>query len=154
MIRITLMTFLVLFSCQSLATKIYKWVDENGQIHYSSNKPANQETETVKVRKGPKAVAKTSADEVVSSDESKSDGSDNSSEMDAEAKAAAKKELAAADRINRKKQCDVARKNYNSLNATVRVVRTNEKGETVRMTDDERVNALATAKKAMNQYCK
>ena len=74
-------------------------------------------------------------------------------EVDAEAEAAAKARLAAADKINNKKQCELARKNYAALNASVRVSRTNEKGETVRMTDDERVKAMQAAQQGIKKYC-
>lgn len=145
MLRIILFAILIVISGQSLATKIYKWVDENGQIHYSSTKPVNQEVETVKVRKGPKVTAKTATNA--------SDENQQSPTEDDEAEAAAKKQLAAVDVVNRKKQCDLARDNYNALNASIRVVRTNEKGEKVRMSDEERVSALATAQKGIDQYC-
>ncbi len=153
MFRITLVAMLLLFSSQIMAEKIYKWVDEDGQIHYSSKKPDNQEVETVKVRKGPKVKAKVTAVTDNTTENAAEAGEQNTAQTDAVAEAAAKQKLAAADKVNRKKQCDMARNNYSALNATVRVLRTNEKGEKVRMSDDERVKALATAQKGIDQYC-
>ncbi len=148
MLKIILFTLLIAFTGQNWAGKIYKWVDENGQIHYSSKKPDNQDVETVKVKKGPKVAPKQTKDSDVTDQSSTTDSDD-----DVEARAAAKKQLAAADAVNNKKQCELARKNYAALNASVRVVRTNEKGETVRMSDDERLNSLLTAQKSIDQYC-
>lgn len=150
MFKTLILVVVVLFSSQLAAEKIYKWVDENGQIHYASQKPANQQVETVKLRTPPKAAPKTDA-EATNPDPDATAGS--ADEVDAEAEAAAKARLAAADKINNKKQCELARKNYAALNASVRVSRTNEQGETVRMTDDERVKAMQAAQQGIKKYC-
>lgn len=152
---LTLMTA-VLFTGQLAAEKIYKWVDDKGQIHYSSKKPVGQEAETMKLKKAPKAPAKTvteSDDQAKNKDEENKDVESADAKAKAKAKAEAAAQLAEADKVNNKKQCDLATKNYAALNATVRVSRKNAQGETVRMTDDERVNALQTAQQAMKQYC-
>ncbi|MGJ8663765.1 MAG: DUF4124 domain-containing protein, partial [Marinicella sp.] len=147
----------VMISSQVLAEKIYKWVDENGQIHYSSSKPVDHEAETVKVRKGPKIVPKPES-ESTENTESTTNGEETTDPEDAEvdeaAEAEARKQLAAADRINNKKQCDLAQSNLNALNATVKITRKNEQGEMVRMSDDERVAAMKTAQQGVKQYCK
>lgn len=153
MSRIFITMLLVMLVGQSMATKVYKWVDENGQIHYSSQKPVDQEVETVKLRKAPKVAATSEpADAETAADEATSGEAAEDATATA-AEAAAREQLAAADRVNRQKQCELARKNYAALNRTIRVVRTNENGETVRMTDDERVKALATAQRGIDQYC-
>ncbi|MCX7552669.1 DUF4124 domain-containing protein [Marinicella sp. S1101] len=152
MSRILITMLLVMFVGQSMATKVYKWVDENGQIHYSSQKPVNQKVETIKLRKAPKVTA---ASEQADTEEGAETATDEATTDDAEdaAEAAAREQLAAADRVNRQKQCELAKNNYAALNRTIRVVKTNENGETVRMTDDERVKALATAQRGIDQYC-
>lgn len=152
MSRILITMLLVMFVGQSMATKVYKWVDENGQIHYSSQKPVNQKVETVKLRKAPKVTA---ASEQADTEEDTETATDEATTDDVEdaAEAAAREQLAAADRVNRQKQCELAKNNYAALNRTIRVVKTNENGETVRMTDDERVKALATAQRGIDQYC-
>ncbi len=148
---------ILLISGQSWAEKIYKWVDENGQIHYSSQKPNDQQAETVKVKKGPKVTPKAEAEPAAAqaTDAGQTDAEQTETEAaaDAAAEEAARKQLAEADRINNRKQCDLARKNYAALNATVRVTRRDANGQVVRMTDDERVNALKTAQQAIKQYC-
>jgi hypothetical protein len=150
MFKTLILVVVVLFSSQLAAEKIYKWVDENGQIHYAAQKPAGQEAETVKLRKAPKAAPKA---ETEATNPAPDAADDSTAEVDAEAEAAAKARLAAADKINNKKQCDLARKNYAALNASVRVSRTNEQGETVRMTDDERVKAMQAAQQGIKKYC-
>jgi len=155
MFKTLILMVVVLFSSQLAAEKVYKWVDDNGQIHYSSQRPVGHEAETMKLKKGPRIAAKTDtkAESQAGEESNESASTDADSEAEIAAKAAAKAKLAESDIINNKKQCDLARKNYNALNATVRVTRTNDKGETVRMTDDERVNALQNAQQGIKQYC-
>ncbi len=155
MYRVLLIMLIVMVSSQLLAQKIYKWVDENGQTHYSSTKPVGQETETLKLKKPPKASQQNTPEQAADDPASAKESEQTAEEAKAEAAAeeAAKKELAQADLINNRKQCELARKNHAALNATVRVSRTNANGETVRMTDDERVNALKEAQKGIKRYC-
>lgn len=125
------------------AEKIYKWVDEDGQIHYSSQKPVGHEAEAVKVKKGPKVTpaepGKQAATDTQNTDED----------------AAAKAQLAKTDAENMRRLCEQAKKNMAALNATVRVSKIDEKtGESVRMTDEQRVEAMKNAQKAFKEYCK
>lgn len=152
MFKTLLLMVAVLFSSQLAATKVYKWVDEKGQIHYAAQKPAGQEVETVKLKKAPSITSETDSDQT-DDQEPDAEADPGDAEADAQAAAAAKARLAAADKINNKKQCDLARKNYAALTATVRVTRTNEQGETVRMSDDERVKAMQAAQQGIKKYC-
>lgn len=129
--------------------KIYKWVDENGQIHYSSQKPPGQVVETVKVKKGPKVSPPAEG--------KPTDQADNENAAvteDSEADTLAREQLAKADAENKKKMCEQARRNIDALNASVRVVQKDEKtGENVRMSDEQRVQALKRAQQAVKEYC-
>jgi len=40
---------LIFLSSSAYAAKIYKWIDEDGQIHYSANKPANNKSKSLYV---------------------------------------------------------------------------------------------------------
>ena len=146
--KILTVLILLLFAGLLDAEKIYKWVDEDGQIHYSSQKPAGQEVEKIKVSKGPKvATTATTA-------EAESEKKGDELKKDAEADAAAKAQLAKADQANRKKMCEQARNNLAALNATIRVNTVDEKtGQTVRMTDDQRVAAMKNAQQGIKEYC-
>ncbi len=131
----------------ALAEKIYKWVDEDGQIHYSSQKPTGQQVETVKVKKGPKVSAKTNENV---------NPTQNAVENNADvADAAAKAQLAKTDEANKRKLCEQSRSNVAALNATVRVARIDEKtGETVRMNDEQRLASMKAALEGIKEYCK
>lgn len=148
--NIVITCILLLFSYQLMAEKIYKWVDKDGNIHYSAQKPVNQDVETVKVRKGPRVKDQDSQQEQtdIKGVQPLQSGSDD------EAEAQARDKLAQADAQNKIKMCEQARQNMSALNATVRVTRVDPNtGETVRMTDEERVQAMTNAQRAIDQYC-
>lgn len=131
------------------AAKIYKWVDEDGQIHYSSQKPPGQKVESVKVKKGPKVT------EPAKQESNEASTNEAQTQDDAESDALAKEQLAKADAVNNKRMCEQARKNIAALNASVRVVRVDDKtGETVRMSDNERLDAMKKAQQAVKEFCK
>ncbi|TDR20836.1 DUF4124 domain-containing protein [Marinicella litoralis] len=145
--RTAVTLLLLVVSGLVLAEKIYKWVDENGQIHYSSQKPVGQKAETMKVRNQPKVNAQTNESAVESTEAAES------TETDADA--AAKAQLAKADAASMVRLCEQSRKNLAALNATVRVVQVDEKtGQTVRMNDDQRLQAMKTAQQGIREYCK
>jgi hypothetical protein len=148
MIKPIALLSLLIFASQLQAEKIYKWVDENGQIHYSSKKPPGTEVETMKVSKGPKVTPPAAEEAPVDPNEPVDP------EADAEAEAQARAQLAQSDAVNRKRLCDQARNNLNALNTSVRVQRVDEKtGQTVRMTDEQRVTAMKNAQQAVKEYC-
>ncbi len=47
----------LLLAAPNLASRIYKWVDENGVTHYSETKPAGQEAEELSSRSRPSVEA-------------------------------------------------------------------------------------------------
>ena len=130
------------------AEKVYKWVDEDGQIHYSSQKPDDPNAETVKLRKAPKVVAKKEVEEEVKAE------TEAEEPVDPKAEKEAKKQMAKADAANRKKQCAAARKNLNALNTSTRVATVDEKtGARSMMSDEQRVKAFQQANKAIKEFC-
>lgn len=132
------------------AGKIYKWVDENGQVHYSSQKPVGQEeVETVKVRKGPKIQPKAEPAEEAAAPAEPAEG-----EVDPEVAKEAAKQKAKVDAELKQKQCAAARKNLAALNASTRVMQVDEAtGERSMMTDDQRAKAFAQANQAIKDNC-
>ena len=152
MIKRFVLLLMLLCLTPAMAEKIYKWVDENGQIHYSSQKPVGQEAQTVTVKKAPKVAPAKNNEEGENSSESTTTV-DETTEDDPEADAAARAALAKADAVNNKKQCELARKNLAALSATVRVTKRDANGELVRLTDDQRLAAMKKAQAAIKQYC-
>ncbi len=140
---------LIALSGLAFAGKVYKWVDENGQTHYSSQKPPGQTAETVKIRKSPKVTQKVEPEkEAHQSDAPTKEPSDPKAEKEA------REQMAKADAANRKKQCETARKNLAALNRSTRIARVDEEtGQRTVMTDDERIKAFQQANQAIKENC-
>jgi len=49
----------LLFIASFAQAEVFKWVDKNGQVHYSDKKPENQSTEEIKIRPRNQAVTRT-----------------------------------------------------------------------------------------------
>lgn len=147
----TIVLLMVLFyMSSSLAQKIYKWVDENGQVHYSSKEPLDKKSERMKIKTQ-------KAQSVTTKPESDENEEENDSEKDAEEEVdpKTKKELEAMDKKNKKRMCAQAKANLKSLQDSPRVVQKDPKsGEMVRLDDNQRISALKNARKNIKEFCR
>lgn len=135
------------------AQKIYKWTDENGNVHYSSTKPANDNVETIKLK--PPKVRKKPKQADLKSAESKADEAKDKQEKQPSPKEErqANRQKAAVDAKEQQRECNMARKNLNALSSSTRVATTDENGARRMLTDQERVNAFEKANQAIKQNC-
>ena len=51
--RTALSALLLLLAASAAQAEVYKWVDANGNAHYTDKPPANQKTQTVDIRTQP-----------------------------------------------------------------------------------------------------
>jgi|SRR5215468_9711498 len=136
----------------------YKWIDENGKVHYSDQPPpaSVQKSETIKQ---PKAVhapvpvpvpgAPTAAPKSV-----------NDQEMEfrkrrlqqAEVEAKAQKDAQAAD--EKKRNCQRATEQVQAYERGGRITRYGPNGEQQFLTDQEVQTELVNARKAADSWCK
>ncbi len=146
---IILLSLMTLAPLSASAQKVYKWVDENGQIHYSSKKPQNVDSETMRLK-----VPKPKPEEQAATDQTAAEATTDAADEQA-AEAEATKMLAQVDRENYAKLCTQAKANLNALNSSPRVQQVDEStGQTRRMNDDERVQALKNALDGVRRYCR
>ncbi|WP_395374291.1 DUF4124 domain-containing protein [Marinicella sp. W31] len=140
----TIVVLLFLCAMPLAAQKIYKWVDENGQVHYSSQKPPGQDAEKLNIKAHdpePPAPAEEEGAEAPAEEE--------------EADDATKAELAKLDKANLQRSCQQARSNLASLQNSYRVAQVDPKtGETVRLSDSQRASALKRARDNIKEFCK
>lgn len=148
--RLSILLLLCVFSITAVAaTKVYKWVDKDGNIHYSEQKPVNQQADTLQIKENKPTPTPEKAQ-----DKPEEDSNQALDDAQAQQRAKAEEALAAADTVNKQKLCQQAKANRDALNASVRVSRIDpETGEQVRMGDDERVNALQKAEQTIKEYC-
>jgi len=124
---------MILLAPAALATKVYKWVDENGVPHFSEHPPKNVQATQINPRTG-------HSDPVFygSSSSASSEASDpnlvTQQEYDQE-------------------RCDVARKNMETLRNFGRVKFKGEDGEFQFLTEEEREIRIQRNQEAIDEAC-
>lgn len=141
--RVITAAFILLIHSLSHA-EVYKWVDKDGQVHYGEQ-PGNTGAEIVPIRTNetttPRTMNKDEVDIVKS---------------DIEAKDKKKKEAEEQKKINRDKRkwCNEARSDLQAISSRGRMREINEKGEYIVMTEEQRQQRIAAAKKKEREFCK
>ena len=136
-------SFILLIQSPSHA-EVYKWVDEEGQVHYGEQ-PGNPGAETVPIRTNetttPRTMNKDEIDIVKS---------------DIEAKDKKKKEAEEKKKIDRdkRKRCKEARSDLQTILSRGRMREINEKGEYIVMTEEQRQQRISAARKKEREFCK
>jgi hypothetical protein len=146
-----LMLMLMLVTANASAA-ISKWVDSNGQVHYSDQPPPNVKTQSIRPAQG--ADASTSASGVPAQK--------SIAERDAEFKKAqlAKKEAAEKDAQKQaaleaqQSNCSNAQQALRSLQSGIRIVTIDANGERSFLDDSERQQRIEKAQNDVNTYCK
>ncbi|UCH48157.1 MAG: DUF4124 domain-containing protein [Betaproteobacteria bacterium] len=144
-------------SATTMAQTTYRWDDVDGQTHYSDTPPPAGAT-NVKVIKDrgfdsydsydfEEGAPSASTPSYVEQEARFQERQAKKAEQQAEAE---KERLAAAER---KKNCDLARSNYNTVSVGGRITRINEAGEREYMSDEEIERATAEARRTMEQWC-
>ena len=139
-----------------LASKIYKWTDKEGNVHYGEQPPAKNARE-MKLRKGPAPQAKPAKsggtlDKQASQPESKGSFLDNlAKEREEKAKA---DEIAAKEKARFNKNCSYARKNLASLKIGGRRFEVDEDGNPSALDDKQIQERQQEAQKDVQKWCK
>jgi len=127
---------------------IYKWVDEQGNVHYSQD-PQGQSAEELKLK-----IPKTSSDDegATKTEPKAADDADKTQADDAKQKA--EKQAAAQDQKEAKeKNCQISMKRLATITAGGRLYEVDEKGERHYWDDDTRKAKLEDAQKNVDQWC-
>ena len=131
--------------------ELYKWVDEQGKVHYS-DQPASGKVKSEKkleIRNQPAAAPAASANKSWQ-EKNLEYKKRQSSAADAEAK----KQKEAQEAKAKIENCDKAKKNLKTLEDGVRIYSYNDKGERSSMDDAQRTKAMDDARKAASEWCK
>ena len=142
----TVLVALAVTGITAEAQKMYKWTDENGVVHFSATPPPGQEVESTEMPPG--------AEKLGQDPSALSPASDmpNQAQLRRD-EIAEKRDLARAEAEAREAQCAAKRAEVARLEPHRRVFYTNEKGETVRMDDQVRVDRVAAAKQFIQENC-
>jgi flagellar biosynthesis GTPase FlhF len=128
--------------------KFYKWTDENGNIHYTSEKPENKNANEIKVKTNQPNLSKN----VEENDESEEEVFIEKSKLE---KHNERKKITKKIAQQNKSQCQEARQTITKYQQQVRMSRTDKKsGEKIYLEDSKRQEIIKNAKKAVKKYCK
>ena len=143
---IVMFCFAAGYPAYAQAKEMYSWTDENGVVHFSDTKPAGQEVQTQAIPQG-QALQGSDPYQPVNAANEPSLGEKRREEIDQ------KHQQAQASQAMNEAQCSAWQAEVNRLEPNRRVFYTNEKGETERMDDVERVNRVAQLKSQIAKNC-
>jgi hypothetical protein len=132
---------------QSAADRIYKWVDDNGKVHFGDKPPRTDKAEEIRVRTQPGG-------------DPDSVGRQQRTERILEALTAERQERNEAraaereQRQERKRNCERAKHNVANYDNSQRMFRYDENGEIQYLDETERLAAGENARAAVRKWCK
>ena len=148
---IGILTIVALLSSLFLEAKVYKWVDENGKVHYS-DKPFNKGEKELNIGSNlsPEKAAKAKAEAQLRLQKLQrqvnSVLADQRSEKNANAKSA--QEQKKLDHV-----CGLIDKQLKLLNQQVRIVETDKQGEMKFLSDEQRATQISKLKELQKKNC-
>jgi ABC-type proline/glycine betaine transport system ATPase subunit len=132
--RILLLTTMMIFASSAFAG-LYKWVDDEGNVHYSQKRPLNKQFKKIKAP----APAPVNNTPLYQTDSKQNEANDTTATETAKNNEA------------RAKNCANAKKNLNAYQVYRRI---RDKDGNVKVIDDkEREKQIAQAKQAINDFC-
>lgn len=126
---------------QTLAAKIYTWVDSDGVTHFSEHPPKNTQTTVIKPRIGHSEPVDYGSSDPVQNPE------------DAKAKAEQQAAAEVAQALKDPLRCASARKNLQTLENFGRVKVKGDDGELRYLTPSEQQERLKSTQQAINESC-
>jgi hypothetical protein len=132
--------------------EVYRWVDENGVVHYTSLPPKETDAQTVNIRSAPKSGAPAAADEEPSV-QADDQTAEKSYAQQARDERAMKRKEHTAQRQAIEAGCQQRREIVARLEPSTRVMVTNEDGSVSRLDDNKRLEALGEAKDYIARKC-
>jgi hypothetical protein len=132
---------------------VYKWVDENGQVHYGE-KPMSADAEKVTIRQNETTKPRTL--KKVKDEADKDTAAENPDSKDGEETANKTPEPVepTISKKEKRKLCNQAKSNVAAITSRGRMREINEKGEYNYLSDKQRQQRLAAAKKQQREYCR
>jgi hypothetical protein len=145
--RPALLLTLVLTATLSHATGIYKWIDDDGQVHYSQTPPPNKPAELIQgappPANDPAAVSEDLQRQLDAFDERRAQRDEAFAEQKHKDEVARTK----------KQNCETARKNLANLRRGGNNAYMTPEGEVIRLTDDDRAKHIEDAKQGIRDNC-
>jgi hypothetical protein len=138
---------LLMAPVESSVARLYKWIDEYGNVTYSERKPPDQQAEEIKVRTAP--VSPSAAQEQLDSMKDKTDSQQKDRNFARTAASETEKEAEVF-----KKNCEIARQNRRVLENSSRIQGKDGQGNNYFLDANEIQAKLQQSIKQVELYCK
>ena len=127
---------------------VYKWTDENGQVHYGEQ-PAGTDAEQIKIRHNETTKPRT----ITKAEDGNEEGAEG---KDGENTAEPEPEWVEVPvpKKEKRKLCNEAKSDITSINSRGRMREINKKGEYTYLTEEQKQQRLSAAKKKQREYCR
>lgn len=143
---ISKIVFIMLFFPSVSFAEIYKWTDDDGNIHYSESPPiSNQEVEKITPIK---SIDTTNAENKLQEQVESLDA-----QREARLASKAEKEKAEADVVKQKKKCQQLNERLTKLTTRPRANKRDEEGNIVRMGEEERQDEIKQTQQDISEQC-
>ena len=145
--RIILVLLSLLLQTTAIAV-VYKWVDENGQVHYGAH-PGNTTAERVTIRKN-----ETTAPRIIKTNKNDKQANGNEKNIDPATTEAKKSEEPKISKKEKRRMCKQATNDIASISSRGRMREINKKGEYIYLSEKQRQKRLSTARKKQREHCR
>jgi len=132
--------------------EIYRWVDENGVVHFDEQPGKNEDAVQVKVRKSPSSGVGINQSSASTDAEQPAEPEPSYAQQRRNARAE-KRQEAAEQRAEIERTCELARQRVATLEPSPRVIIENEDGSISRLDDEKRLEFLTEAKAYIAENC-
>lgn len=129
---------------------IYKWVDEDGEVHYSQQKPQNTKTEKIKVTSRAPENTSTYSKPTLNKKPDEKQASDKSAKSSAET-TGKKPKKSAKERAD---SCKQAQTNLQALTSRGRVRQKDDKGNVTYMSEEQKQQRIKREQDRIKENCK
>lgn len=137
------------FAAGAMANEIYKWTDEEGNVHYE-DRPSGAPTEE-RLAINYRRTDGSAVQQRVSARHERQAARDEARSVAAAAEQEAAENAAAEEQ--RKQSCERARARLETYLQSRRLYRTDEDGERVYLDDEQRQEARQKAEEQVNEFC-
>lgn len=137
-----------LAAVSSSAGEIYKWTDEEGNVHYSDRPTGGEDMERMAIRSRPTDPARVQAEV-----QARVDAQSERAELEASAPQGPSAEELRAEAEDRAEKCEKYRAREFEFTRARRIYKLDENGERVYYTEDEMADARAEVESRVNEYC-
>ncbi|AQZ93564.1 hypothetical protein BVH74_01760 [Halopseudomonas phragmitis] len=133
---------LSLLCSSAMATQMYRWTDDRGQVQFGQQPPADRAYQRIDIKSPPPpgGELRTPAPPVATDPELERQHNED-------------QQAARARQAQRERECAELRDNLQTLLDNPRLRRTDASGELVRVTEEERQAAIERTRSDLREYC-